>query len=443
MALLPTLSAQIFKEMDVEATRQELKQVIEGAKDTPAPASAPAPPADAPETHGAPQPPTEAAQETPAAEPRGGLDRLSEAPPPPISSEARLPAVGKPAAPPTDEERRHTKLRLWNEIKLQSFARTFTTLYTLVFLALQTHIQLNIIGRRAYLVALESQARRDQQQRLAEPLDDEKHRITLHDESDLQLGSQLLADAEDAGSALLDQDTEKKYLTSSYWFLHRGWRTVAERVQHAMHAEVGDMPLRTILTYHHFQGVVERIRERLEGSPDESASRERAKRTPSFLAPHGFRNLLLPERAEDECAMLASAGAVAPGVSPDEALTPQLRVLLDETKDFIDSPDFARVFAVSCDRVFELLMHHLAPSFGVQAVPDDLLHSAADARHRARALAAEKPLELARLLPLVALQAQVAFNTSPNEYVETITESRELRAFSVLTYTAWGSELAP
>ena len=88
-------------------------------------------------------------------------------------------------------------------------------------------------------------------------------------------------------------------------------------------------------------------------------------------------------------------------------------------------------------------MQHLAPSFGVQSAPDDLLHGTADARHRARALAAEKPLELARVLPLVALQAQVAFNTSPNEYVEAITESRELRAFSVLMYTAWGSDVTP
>ena len=45
MALLPTLSTQIFQEMDVEATRQELKQVIDSAKEAPkvAPAPEPAP----------------------------------------------------------------------------------------------------------------------------------------------------------------------------------------------------------------------------------------------------------------------------------------------------------------------------------------------------------------------------------------------------------------
>ncbi|WFC96087.1 peroxin [Malassezia brasiliensis] len=461
MALLPTLSTQIFQEMDVEATRQELKQVIDSAKEAPKIAAAPAPaPAEEPvraahTTHTigggkASDAASRGGNSAASAPPKGGLDRLSEAPPPPISSEARLPppsaaqqddAVSPAPAPappaPSDEDRRQAKVRLWNEIKLQSFSRTFTTLYTLVFLALQTHIQLNMIGRRAYLAALESQAEhkfRDTQTDLSET---EKHHIELHDASDLHISQQLLSDDEEAvGNALLDQDTEKKYLTSSYWFLHHGWKAIAARVQQAVQAEIGEMPLRTILTYHHFQGAMDRIRERLEGSDAQAPSE-------AFLSKHGFRNLLLPERMEDECAMLANAGAILPNTPSDEVLTPQLRSLLDETKDYIDSPDFARVFRVSCDRVFDLLMQHLAPSFGVQSTPDDLLHGTADARHRARVLAAEKPLELARVLPLVALQAQVAFNTSPNEYVEAITESRELRAFSVLMYTAWGSDVTP
>ena len=472
MALLPTLSTQIFQEMDVEATRQELKQVIDSAKEAPkvapAPEPAPAPAASEEEpvraahtTHtiGSAKAPDAAPSDgAPAAstapKPKAGLDRLSEAPPPPISSEARLPkpsAAQQEDAPapapvhtppaPSDEDRRQTKLRLWNEIKLPSFSRTFTTLYTLVFLALQTHIQLNMIGRRAYLAALESQAQHEFRDTQADRGEKEKHHIALHDASNLHINAQLLTDDDDAvGNALLDQDTEKKYLTSSYWFLHHGWKTIATRVQRAVQAEMGEMPLRTILTYHHFQGAMDRIRERLEhadGNEDVLASSD------AFLGRHGFRNLLLPESVEDECAMLASAGAILPDTPTDEVLTPQLRALLDETKDYIDSPDFARVFRVSCDRVFELLMQHLAPSFGVQSAPDDLLHGTADARHRARALAAEKPLELARVLPLVALQAQVAFNTSPNEYVEAITESRELRAFSVLMYTAWGSDVTP
>ena len=451
MALLPTLSAQIFKKMDVDATREELKRVIgapaktkesEGVHGS---AAAEAIRAGTAVTQGVQA--EEGAQDgqpgapaPSAADAASGLDRLSEAPPPALSDEARLPATPAPAPPAalSEDERRQTKLRLWNDIKHSSFARTFTTLYTLVFLSLQTYIQLNLIGRRAYLAALESQASRDLQQRAVQQgTDDEKHHIALHDASEMDalLGAEL--GAEDGADARLDQDTEKKYLTSSYWFLHRGWSEVAERVQAAVHAEIGDMPLRTILTYHHFQGLTERIRLRLEGASDES------ERTGSFSGPHGFRNLLLPDSIEEECEMLVHAGAVAPGTPADEAVTPALRLLLDETKDLVDSPDFARIFSVSCDHVFGLLMHNLAPSFGVQAFPDDLLHSAADARLRARALAAEKPLELARILPLIALQAQVAFNTSPNEYVEAITDAKELRAFSVLIYSAWENELAP
>ena len=59
-----------------------------------------------------------------------------------------------------------------------------------------------------------------------------------------------------------------------------------------------------------------------------------------------------------------------------------------------------------------------------------------------RLLRHERPQLLAKLLPLVAQQAQAACTNTPNDYVETITECKELRALSVLVYTAWDEELA-
>lgn len=130
--------------------------------------------------------------------------------------------------------------------------------------------------------------------------------------------------------------------------------------------------------------------------------------------------------------MLRSAGAVPQNMSDEETITPQLRGVLDETKDYIDSPDFAMVFRTACNRVFELLLQNLGTSFGAAAGTDDLLHGARRA---------DRSLLLAKLLPLVAQQAQVALHSSPNNFVDMINEGRELRALSVLIYTAWGEEL--
>ncbi|WFC99714.1 peroxin [Malassezia yamatoensis] len=513
MALLPTLSVQIFQKIDVDSTRQELKQVIESSKqagkrslesvsDTSdslsgaspaiatgqekrsesakepsqrdsAPGSSLQEPITKTEKHTEPQDATETkhehkrrsstsssvpeTSETPHA--AQGPDRLYEAAPPPISTHARLPSaasvdhselqtndnqISKPAPTlqgPTEEDFKQKKIKLWNEIKLQSFTRTFTTLYTLVFISLQTHIQLNVIGRRAYLIALESQASREAHQPLNNKQEEEEdhHHIALDDGSGKSFNPLAVQQLDESPNDLLDQDTEKKFLTSSYWFLHKGWNTVAERVQAAVEAEVADMPLRTILTFEHFQGILDRIRDRLESSTEPTSKKE----LPGFLSRLGLRNVLLPELQQDERAMLIDAGAVSSSAPTSEIVTPQLRFLLDETKDYIDSPDFQRVFRVSCDRVFGLLTQHLAPSFGAQTLSQDLLHGTPDMMQLSSMSHVDKPLELARILPLIALQAQVAFNTSPNEYVEAITESRELRALSVLTYTAWSNEIAP
>ena len=126
--------------------------------------------------------------------------------------------------------------------------------------------------------------------------------------------------------------------------------------------------------------------------------------------------------------MLRDAGALDPAASLDEAVTPALRALLDETKDYIDSPDFAHVVSSACEQVFSLFLSHMATSFGVRV-------------NEARRI--DKPLLLAKVLPLVSQQAQVALNATPNDYVDAVVDCRDLRALSVLMYAAWDDEGDP
>lgn len=459
MALLPTLASQILDTINVESISRELQAQSKrglAMRETMAPqrdsdgAGPGDAPVDAPSTEGSDAPaesPRNAAGETPAEAPNAAagndasqsnaetnahdeanesasfarpalhsrassLDKVSAGAPPPISANAKL-SSAQGEAGRLEDERRATKLRLWSELKLASFERTFTTLYALVFLALETYIQLNLLGRRSYLVSLELQAKRDAET----PQRDAVHHIVLRGEDEATPPREQ--DAYMAGR--LSQDTERKYLTSSYWFLHHGWKRVAETVHEAVHAELDDMPLRTIFTYPQLEELVQRIRARIEGSAESD-----------FAYAGGFRDILLPESEANEAAMLRSAGAVPQNMSDEETITPQLRGVLDETKDYIDSPDFAMVFRTACNRVFELLLQNLGTSFGAAGGTDDLLHGARRA---------DRSLLLAKLLPLVAQQAQVALHSSPNNFVDMINEGRELRALSVLIYTAWGEEL--
>lgn len=412
MALLPTLSSQIFEEMDVESISQALlaqnrrhKTMVDAAASAPPPAK-----------EGAGEPASQAGETS------ANLEAVSEPGPAPPAPTAKLPAAPTEETMTTEseEERRATKLRLWEDIKHRSFERTLTSLYTLVFLSLQTYIQLNMLGRRAYLAALENQAKRDALVRAQKDAGagQEPHRITLYgDGRDEALDTEALDDL-NLAEGRLSQDTEKKYLTSSYWFLHHGWKTVAERVREAVHAELGDMPVKTLLTYEHMESLVGRLRARLEGDASDTSMVWRSN--------DGFRNILLPEAELDEVRMLREAGALAADDDEREALTTQLRDLLDETKDYIDSPDFAQVFQSSCEHVFALFLQKLRGSFGAPATDPQR---------------ADKPLLLAKVLPLVSQQAKVALTSTPNDYVDVIVDGRDLRALSVLIYAAWDDEL--
>lgn len=114
---------------------------------------------------------------------------------------------------------RRTKLELWNELKIMSFTRTVTALYSLTFLTLLTQVQLNLLGRFTYVssvVALSNTT-------------DASYRV----EGPSTKGSMS------ATNGQLDFQTEKKYLTFSYWLLHEGWRRWSDKVREVVEDVVG------------------------------------------------------------------------------------------------------------------------------------------------------------------------------------------------------------
>jgi peroxin-3 len=133
------------------------------------------------------------------------------------------PVAAEPQAIVKDEAtaaiERKTKLELWNELKVMSFTRTVTALYSLTFLTLLTQVQLNLLGRFTYVSSV----------------------IALSNTTDAsyRVDSPSVKGSLSSTAGQLDFQTEKKYLTFSYWLLHEGWRRWSEKVRDVVEDVVG------------------------------------------------------------------------------------------------------------------------------------------------------------------------------------------------------------
>ena len=244
-----------------------------------------------------------------------------------------------------------SKIQLWDEVKIYSITRMLTLLYTLNLLTLLTRIQLNLLGRRNYLSSVVSLAQSSSQ------------RIDLENRDD--------ADAVQSYGD--DFDTNRMYLTFSWYLLHKGWIAIRQKVEGAVSDVFANVSPRDNVSYGQFASCIKEVRMRVEGTT------EAERRESKWLA------YLLPER-EQEQAMLRESG-IATGVDmavegsseePHYNITPSLRRLLDETSDIIDSPTFAHVLSETLDASFELLIEEkvareafkIAPQ--TQAIDQDL-----------------------------------------------------------------------
>ncbi|KAJ1558182.1 peroxin, partial [Cladochytrium tenue] len=204
------------------------------------------------------------------------------------------------------------------------------------------------------------------------------------------------------------------YLTFSWQLLNVGWRACVARVRAAVDAAVGDWPLSRTVTFDSLLAAVANIRERVESDLD----------TP-------LTSFLLPPEGE-EIQVLREGGATDEQLAA--GLDPQLKRLLDETRDLLESPDFAAVLKASLDQSFELFTSQLRPAFF-----DDPVAAAATANDDARIveIVPSKEMPLAAALPTVSKLVNAALNSDPNLFVDVLETLPELKALSVLVYTGW------
>jgi peroxin-3 len=292
---------------------------------------------------------------------------------------------------------------------LIAITRAYTLIYTLSLLTLLTRIQLNLLGRRSYLSSVIS---------LAHAPSSSSSPISLENHED--------GAAQAYGN---DFETNRRYLTFSWWLLHRGWQLVQANVEAAVKEVFNPLSLREDVTIEKLAPLILDIRRRVEGSTDED---RKAKKWLPYL---------LPPRDQEEI-VLAKSGMQPtpqspPSVSPSSPTSNQatLRRLLDETADLIDSPPFSYVHTLLLDAGFTQLSEALTEE-AFQTEPVDKESIVQDVTS-----SMDAKVKLAAVLAVVTRQAHQVGNGVPNLYLQAMENVGELEAFAAVVYSnQWEAE---
>ncbi|KAL2213633.1 peroxin-3 protein [Sarocladium strictum] len=305
------------------------------------------------------------------------------------------------------QQNRKSKRQLWDDLTISAVTRAFTLLYTLALLTMLTRVQLNLLGRRSYLSSVVALATGAQSATISLENNDD-------DNTEQNYGS--------------DFDTNRKYLTFSWWLLNRGWVDLTKRVESAVRTVFGSLSPRDLVSFDRFAELTMEVRKLVEGA------------TPEERRSAGWLKLLLPPR-DQEGAVVRESGILEQNPTQEAApaeSSASLRRLLDETADLIESPAFAHVLTLILDAGFSALVDkklsteafEIPPQIGPLITPD------------LQAERASKVILLPKILSVLTRQAHVIGNGMPNEYLQEMEAVRDLEAFAAVVYSSnWENEV--
>ncbi|KAF2142866.1 uncharacterized protein K452DRAFT_286497 [Aplosporella prunicola CBS 121167] len=384
LAILPTATDNIVQALLVEETLDELqKQKSERLSRSVAPSDVA---------------PTDAPSESPSANEDDGRSLKS------FQSESYVHAsqIGEGLGANGEGARprpKKTKAQLWNDMKINSIARAFTLLYTLSLLTLLTRIQLNLLGRRNYLASVVSLA--------SSPAHGTRISLENHDDDNME---------QSYGN---DFETNRRYLSFSWWLLHRGYKDVMERVLTAVKEVFGPLNPREEITLERLSELTLEVRKKVEGATEEE--RKSAKWLTYLLPPAGQESYVLTE------------SGMTTGETP-EVFAPNtpLRRLLDETSDIIDSPSFTHVLTRLLDSTFSVLVDNKLATLSFKLPPV----SASTARIVELTDPKSAKTKIANTLAVFCRQAHAIGSGTNNEYLEAMESVRDLEAFAAVVYSS-------
>ncbi|KAH9851022.1 Peroxin-3 [Lenzites betulinus] len=301
-----------------------------------------------------------------------------------------------------------TKLELWREVKMLTFTRTLTVIYSITLLSLFTHIQLSVLGRSKYIQSL-IQQERDERTREELEYSTSVYSLFWGNGSLEDTETDMLEESETVG-----EETAQKYLTLSWWILHVGWKDVGERVRRGVEEVFEGVSLKTKLTAADVHRLINDVRRRVEYEVTFEGKERRI----------NFLSTLLPPTSETLQHVLTQGGIPQRLAS---ARDPKFDLFLNETRAHLASGSFERVLEVCLDNAMDVLSHGVDKHvFGSHSEPEDTVTGPEAPRER-----------LAAMLPGLARWCHVALEGLPNELVDALADVREVSAFSAIIYTSY------
>jgi len=304
----------------------------------------------------------------------------------PIPSPAEL-RLSLQQAPKDGQDR----YALWDHCKTQTFARLVVGVYGVVLLSTFLRVQVNILGRYLYLETLIAT---DPSARFRIPLD-----------------------------VAIPQDTQKRYLGYSEYVVHTGLPQLVALVQATAQQVLSSYPLQRQCTYEDVLAIVDAIRRKMEQplSPDSDET--------------GLNTFLLPQ--ED-----AEGGSS--GGNGKRHRDHKLTMLINETRDVLESPEFNQILYRCLNLSFYAMAHQLHSCFPQQEQHQQeqqaLASSVGAARDLTTAATAEPALPMAKLMPLVNKQVSQLLASDPNPFLDTVLHDDQLRQYAFDLFTAFGAD---
>ncbi|KAL9605781.1 MAG: hypothetical protein Q9179_001014 [Wetmoreana sp. 5 TL-2023] len=354
---------------------------------------------------------------------------------------SQITASGSSNGIPGAQRPTKSKAQLWNDLKISSITRAFTLLYTLSLLTLLTRVQLNLLGRRNYLSSVVSMASHSPQ----DPT------ISLENLDD-DLAEQTYGN---------DFETNRKFLTFSWWLLHRGWRDVTAKVETGVKAVFGPLNPREDIHLEKLSALILEVRRKVEGATPEERRWEAGSISITVMScpahfhlrSHKWLPYLLPPQDQEELVLresgmlktpspTQSASVPFPPSSPAptsppfaSSTTTPLRRLIDETSDLIDSPIFTQILTLLLDTTFSHLTDHQIRT-EAYTLPDPSSIPPVQEVQIPDLDSGLAKAKLANILAVVTKQAHAIGSGVPNRYAQAIEGVKELEAFAAVIYSS-------
>jgi peroxin-3 len=323
---------------------------------------------------------------------------------------------------------KRSKGQLWQDMKIQSITRAMTLIYTVSLLTLLTRVQLNLLGRRTYLSSVVALA--------SPPPENQSSTISLDNKDDDNYDNVYGNDFE----------TNRKYLTFSWWLLHRGSKQIMERVMAAVKDVFGPVNIREDVSLERLADLIVQVRTRIEGATEEE--RRNQKWLAYLLPPKEEETFVIRQSrsSEDDESPSPEQGPSDPLNTADEGLiNASLRRLLDETSDLIDSPTFSFILTKTLNVSFSHLVEYRIATEAFKQPPpgrESRVIEVTDAK-----------CKLAHVLPAFCKQAHRIVATGMadvdaltgivapveplgNEYLAAIDQISDLAAFAAVIYSS-------